>query len=42
MACHRWRRGAYQIPHEREVELSFQAAVEVVIRDQVLQREVAG
>ena len=31
-----------QLPHEREVETSFQAAVEAVFWDQLLQREVVG
>jgi hypothetical protein len=32
----------HQIPHEREIEPSFQAAVEVVLWDQVFEREVLG
>jgi hypothetical protein len=32
----------HQIPHEREVQPCLKAAVEVVLRDQVLKREVVG
>ncbi len=32
----------HQIPHEREVERRFEAAVEVVFWDEILQGEVVG
>jgi hypothetical protein len=32
----------HQLPHEREVEPRLQAAVEVVLWDQVLKRDVVG
>ena len=30
------------LPHEGEVELGFQTAVEVLVGDEILQREVIG
>jgi hypothetical protein len=32
----------HKLPHEREVQTRLQATVEVIVWDQVLQREVMG